>query len=239
VVGGRFQTTRWSIVLQAGEGEPGASREALAELCEAYWYPAYAFVRGQGHAEDEARDLTQSYFAALLDKGFLRDLRPELGRFRSFLLVSIRNFLHNERDRERAAKRGGGAPPVSLDVEVAERRLAGERSSDLSPERGFEVRWALTVVRRAMRRLEQELTTAGQEERFRLLRGFLVGDAPSLSYAEIAGRLDLTENAVKSMVRRLRRRYGVVLRAEVAQTIGRREDVDEELRHLLRTLESR
>ena len=235
----RFQTTRWSVVLQAGEDEGGASRDALAQLCEAYWYPAYGFVRSQGYSEEDARDLTQSYFATLLDKGFLRDLSPELGRFRSFLLVSIRNYLHNERDRERALKRGGEARHVTIDVREAESRMVTEKSADPSPARSFEVRWALTVVRRSMDRLEKELVAADQAARFTLLRGFLIGDAPTLSYEDIAERLQLSENAVKSMVRRLRKRFGVVLRAEVAQTIDRREDVDEELRYLLRTLESR
>lgn len=235
----RFQTTRWSVVLQAGEDEGGKPSEALAELCEAYWYPVYGFVRSQGYVEDDARDLTQSYFATLLDKGFLRDLRPELGRFRSFLLVSIRNFLSNQRDRDRAEKRGGGLRSVSLDVEKAEKRMAAERSIDTSPDRSFEVRWALTVVRHSMEKLEAEFEAADQGARFALLRGFMIGDAPTLSYGDIAARLDLSENAVKSMVRRLRKRFGVVLRAEVAQTIDRREDVDEELRYLLRTLESR
>ena len=235
----RFQTTRWSVVLQAGEDEGGASSDALAELCEAYWYPVYGFVRGQGATEDDARDLTQAYFAALLDKRFLKDVRPELGRFRSFLLVSIRNFLSNQRDWDRAKKRGGGAQPVSLDVQKAERRMAGERSADPSPDRSFEIRWALTVVRRSMKRLEKEFVAVDQGARFTLLRGFLIGDSPTLSYEDIAERLELSENAVKSMVRRLRKRFGVVLRAEVAQTIDNREDVDEELRYLLRTLESR
>jgi RNA polymerase sigma-70 factor (ECF subfamily) len=236
---GRFQTTRWSIVLQAGEVEGVSSRDALAALCEAYWYPAYAFVRSQGYAEEDARDLTQSYFATLLDKGFLRNLRPELGRFRSFLLVSIRNFLSNQRDWDRAQKRGGRAQPIPLDVQEAEARMVTDRSADLSPARSFEVRWALTVVQRSMERLGSEFVSAGQEERFTLLRGFLIGEGPTLSYEDIARRLEVSENAVKSMVRRLRKRFGVVLRAEVAQTIDRQEDVDEELRYLLRTLESR
>lgn len=226
-------------MLQAREDAGEASQAALAALCEAYWYPVYGFVRAQGYEEDDARDLTQAYFATLLDKHFLRDLRPELGRFRSFLLVSIRNFLSNQRDWERAQKRGGGVQPMPLDVQQAEERIAAERSADSSPERSFEIRWARTVVRRSMRRLEQEFEATGQSERFALLRGFLIGDAPTRSYDEIAERLELSENAVKSMVRRLRRRFGVVLRAEVAQTIDRKEDVDEELRYLLRTLESR
>lgn len=234
-----FQTTRWSIVLKAGDRSDVESREALSELCEAYWYPAYGFVRGQGYPEDRARDLTQAYFAALLDKEFLRDLSPERGRFRSFLLVSIRHFLSHERDRERAKKRGGEAALISFDVGDAERWLASERSGELSPERAFEVRWALTVVRRTMLRLEREFVDAGQRERFELLRGFLMGDGPTPTYEELADRLDVTVNGIKSMVLRLRKRFGILLRAEVAQTIEERGDVDAELRHLLRVLESR
>ena len=151
----------------------------------------------------------------------------------------MRHLLVDHARKRRAEKRGGGLRPVSLDVEKAEKRMAAERSVDTFPDRSFEVRWALTVVRHSMEKLEAEFEAADQGARFALLRGFMIGDAPTLSYGDIAGRLDLSENAVKSMVRRLRKRFGVVLRAEVAQTIDRREDVDEELRYLLRTLESR
>jgi len=234
----RFQTTRWSVVLQARGDDGAASHEALEELCRAYWFPVYGFVRGQGCAEEDAKDVTQSFFSTLLDKGFLDDLTPERGRFRSFLLVSVRNFLFNERDRERALKRGGGVKSVPLDVQEAERRMASERA-ELSPENSFELRWALTVVRRSMRRLEVEFANADQQERFQLLQGFLVGDAPTLPYGVIAARLDVPDNTVKSMVRRLRQRFGALLRAEVAQTMDQSEDVDSELRHLLQILESR
>jgi len=238
-LGTRFQTTKWSVVIAAGRGDADASREALSSLCAAYWFPVYGFVRGQGHNEEDARDLTQSYFATLLDKNFLEGLEPDAGRFRSFLLVSIRNFLHNERDRERAAKRGGGREPLSLDTADAEQRFNREPSAADSAEERFERRWALTVVRRAVSRLEREFEESGQPERFRLLRGHLIGDGPTVPHDRIARELEMTETAVKSMVRRLRKRFGVVLRAEVSQTVERREDVDDEIRYLLRVLSER
>jgi RNA polymerase sigma-70 factor (ECF subfamily) len=235
-VGARFQTTKWSVVIAAGRDDPDESREALSSLCDAYWYPVYGFVRRQGHNEEDARDLTQSYFATLLDKNFLGGLRPEAGRFRSFLLVSIRNFLHNERDRERAAKRGGGQTSLSLDTANAEDRIRLEPAAPDSPEEQFERRWAMTVVQRTLQRLEREFEEGGQTDRFRMLRGYLIGDAPTLPYDRLARELEMTETAVKSIVRRLRKRFGVLLRAEVTQTLDRREDVDDEIRYLLRVL---
>jgi RNA polymerase sigma-70 factor (ECF subfamily) len=227
------------MVLQAGEAGGELSRQALAELCEAYWFPVYGYLRGQGHREQDARDLTQAYFTELLEKRFLEGLRPDAGRFRSFLLVSLRNFLSHQRDHERALKRGGGVQPVDLDSARAEVQLAAEGGSGQSPEQAFEVRWARTVVRRSVERLESEFADAGQAERFTLLRGFLIDDGPTRPYAEIAGRLEVTENAVKTMVRRLRHRFGIVIRAEVAHTLSDHEDVDVELRHLLQVLENR
>jgi RNA polymerase sigma-70 factor (ECF subfamily) len=232
----QFKTTRWSLVLAAG-GEPGErSREALAELFEGYWYPIYGFVRGQGFGEDDARDLVQSYFTALMDKRGLDGLNPEAGRFRSFVLVSVRNFLSNERDRRNADKRGGGRVVESLDTLVAEQRLAAEPSLPADAEQQFERRWAETVVRRAMDRLEREFLEAGQEERFRLVGGALTGAGESLPYGEIAERLGMSEAGVKSLVHRMRKRFGVVLRGEVLQTLDRPDDVEDEIRCLLRVL---
>lgn len=224
-------------MLAAGSGGGPASRDALADLCGAYWYPVYGFVRGQGYGEEDARDLTQAYFSTLLEKDVLNGVRPELGRFRSFLLASLRNFLSHERDRERALKRGGSVRPVPIDTDEAERWISFERAGERSPETSFELRWAKTVVRRSMIRLQREFDEAGQSERFELLRGFLMDDAPTRTHEEIARRLDVSVNGSKSMVLRLRKRFGVLLRAEVAQTVARQEETDEELRHLLRTLE--
>jgi RNA polymerase sigma-70 factor (ECF subfamily) len=223
-------------VLAAG-GDPGErSREALAELIEGYWYPVYGFVRGQGLGEDDARDLVQSYFTALMDKRGLDGLKPEAGRFRSFVLVSVRNFLSNERDRRTAEKRGGGRVVESLDTLVAEQRLAGEPARPADAERQFERRWAETVVRRAMERLQREFKEAGQEERFRLVGGALTGTGDSLPYGEIGERLGMSEAGVKSLVHRMRKRFGVLLRGEVLQTLDRPDEVEDEIRYLLRVL---
>jgi RNA polymerase sigma-70 factor (ECF subfamily) len=232
----QFKTTRWSLVLAAG-GAPGErSREALAELFEGYWYPIYGFVRGQGLGEDDARDLVQSYFTVLLDKRGLDGLSPEAGRFRSFVLVSVRNFLSNERNRRTADKRGGGRVVESLDTLIAEQRLAGEPSRPADAERQFERRWAETVVRRAMERLEREFRDAGHEERFRLVGGTLTGTGGSLSYGEIGERLGMSEAGVKSLVHRTRKRFGVLLRGEVIQTLDEPADVEDEIRYLLGVL---
>ena len=239
MMGGRFQTTRWSVVLRAGEPGDDGSRKALAELCDAYWFPVYGFVRSQGHREQDARDLTQAYFAELLEKSFLRDLDPDAGRFRSFLRVSVRNFMSHQRERKQALKRGGASHTVSLDSEQAENLISSEQAGNRTPEQAFEVRWARTLVQRSMVRLEEEFRDAGQADRFGVLRGFLVSDGPVEPYSEIAACLQVTENGVKTMVRRLRKRFGIVIRAEVAQTIRDHEDVDKELRYLLKVLEDR
>lgn len=232
---GRFQTTRWSLVLAAGEGSEERSRRALADLFEGYWYPVYGFVRGQGYREEDARDVVQSYFAAMLESGSFRGLRPEAGRFRSFLLASMRNFLSHEREHRRAQKRGGDKVIESLDTMTAEARLAREPYRPADAEQAFERRWAATVVQRAMERLEREFESADQTERFRLLRGQLTGEE-TLPYAELALRLDVTEAGVKSIVRRMRKRFGVLLRGEVRETVNDDVDVDREIRDLLTLL---
>src|SRR5262245_22943449 len=158
----RFDTTRWSVVLAARDGTGDTARQALAWLCEAYWYPVYAYIRRQGQAPDEAADLTQGYFARLLDKGDLADVRPELGKFRSFLLKSVQHFLSNERDRARTVKRGGGKAPISLDGLEPERRLALEPRDDLTPEALFERAWAIAVLERALAKLGEEAATRGR-----------------------------------------------------------------------------
>jgi RNA polymerase sigma-70 factor (ECF subfamily) len=232
----RFQTTRWSLVL-AASGEPGKrSNDALAGLFEGYWYPIYGFVRSQGFAEEDARDLVQAYFTFLLDRDGLKNLDPAAGRFRSFVIVSVRNFLNNERERLRAQKRGGNRTVESLDTLVAEERLSREPSSPGNAERVFERRWAETVVRRARERLEREFDQAGQTERYALLGGLLTGEGGTLPYSEIARRLGMGEAGVKSLVHRMRKRFGVLLRGEVLQTIDRPDDVEHEIRYLLRVL---
>lgn len=230
---GRFNTTRWTVIRSArAKDEPG-SAEALAALCEAYWYPLYVFVRRRGHGADEARDLTQGYFLRLLEKDYLDDVKPEAGRFRSFLLASMKHFLANERRDAAALKRGGGRTLVSLDLAAAENRYRHEPVSDETPERAYERRWALAVIERARDRLRDEFAAAGKERQFRLLAGHLSGRDSARPHGEVAEELGTTEAAVKMAVSRMRRQYGRALREEIADTIDDPAAIDDEVRHLL------
>jgi RNA polymerase sigma factor (sigma-70 family) len=233
--GARFETTQWSIVLAAGRGGGGGSRDALAALCESYSYPVYAYVRRCGHGADEAEDLTQAFFAALIEKRFLSAADPERGRFRSFLLAAVAHFLANERDREAALKRGGGRVVVSLDAGDAEWRYGREPSHEETPERVFERRWALTLLDRTLARLRAESERAGHGARFERLKGFLTGEGGG-GYAEAAAGLGLSEGAAKVAVHRLRRRYRELLRDEIARTLADPAAVDDELRELFAAL---
>ena len=228
--GDRFQTTRWSLVLTAVRG--GAqSREALEWLCTTYWYPLYAYVRRQGHDAQTAQDLTQSFFVSLLEQSALEKIDPKLGKFRAFLLASIKHFLAHHRERENALKRRMNDPTLRVDLEDAERRYALEPSSGLSPEELFEARWARAVLQRALRRLREECETTGKGPIFQRLSGHLTGDEPD--YERVARELETTTGALRVAVHRLRRRLGALLREEVAQTISDPDDLDDELRNLL------
>lgn len=233
---GRFATTHWSLVLEARTGKSPESRIALEALCGAYWFPLYAFIRREGYAAEEARDLTQGYFARLVERRDLEDVRPELGRFRSFLLVSVKHFLSNELDRERAKKRAPGPPLVSLDAQDAEDRYRFEPVDALTPETLFERKWAAMVLERTLARLGREWTGSERARRFESFRGHLAGDGPAESYRELAVSLDMTEDAVKVTVHRLRRRFGEVLRDEIADTVREPGEVDDEIRYLLGVL---
>ena len=228
-----FDTTNWSVVLKAGSGDTTGCREALAALCETYWYPVYAFVRRSGARAEDAEDLTQAYFVRFLEKRFLDGVQPEKGRFRSFLLVSVRNFLHNERDREQALKRGGGQCPVPLHGEEGEARYDREPVDSVTPEVLFERAWVRAVLDRALTRLESESDDDLRGERFARLRSFLTGDGPGATYAEIAQEWGVGESAVRVAVHRLRRRFGAALREEVGRTVSEPGDVEEEIRYLL------
>jgi RNA polymerase sigma-70 factor (ECF subfamily) len=232
----RFATTRWSLILTARQGVTREAREALAELCQIYWYPLYAFVRRQGHAAEEARDLTQGFFAQLLEKKQLAVAERERGRFRSWLRASLQHYLTNEWDRERALKRGGGQSLVPLDAEVAEGQYRLEPSHDLTPEKLFERRWAVAVLERVLHLLRDECTRTGKGLLFSQLKDSLVGDGDEVSYQQIAATLGSTSGAVKVAAHRLRRRYRELLRQEIAQTVGGPEDIDDELRGLLATV---
>lgn len=229
-----FDTTQWSVVAAAAGSGDTSAREALATLCERYREPLLVFARRIGHGPSDAEDLTQGFFAHLIEKGALRSARPERGRFRSFLLASFRNFISDQRDRERALKRGGGARAVSLDsADDHEGRPEPLADAD-TPESLFERKWAHTLLRAALAEVRRSYEASGSVQVFEALQGTLV-DAADESYAVIAERLGMTEGAVKVAAHRMRQRFGRTLRAEVAQTVDPPE-VEDELRYLLSVL---
>lgn len=227
-----FATTHWSLVVAAA-GDSDPARSALSELCETYWYPLYAFARRTGSDVEEARDLTQGFFAELLAKGYLAQADHERGRFRTFLLTSFRHFRSKERDRAHAAKRGGPLPTLSLDFTAGEQSYVAEPRASGTPEQLFEKRWALTLLERTLDDVRREYTDSGKSQLFGLLEPTLIGDSPAASYAEIGKRIDMTEAAVKVAAHRLRRRYRDRLRATVAATVADPSKVDDELKHLV------
>jgi RNA polymerase sigma-70 factor (ECF subfamily) len=232
-----FATTHWSIVLAAAHDSRPDAQAALATLCETYWYPLYAYVRRLGHKTEDAQDLVQGFFAALLEKHYVKAADRERGRFRSFLLTALKRFLSKQRERAHARKRGGTARPVSLDFESGEGRYSLEPSHNVTPEAIFERRWALTVLERAIVRLRQTYADAGKAESFESLKAFLTGETDAPPYEQVARDLAMSEGAVKIAVHRLRRRYRDLLRAEIAQTVADPQDVEEELKYLLAVLE--
>lgn len=231
-----FRATHWSIVLAAGDTQSPKSAQALEALCRSYWYPIYAFVRWRGHNAHEAEDLTQSFFAYLLEKKAFGKVDPAKGRFRSFLLAALNNFLNNEWDRSQRLKRGGGAEVFSFDSMSAEQRYALEPAHSDSPEKIFEREWAQTVLERVVTRLQQEFEGAGQGARFEVLKVFLLHNSRSVSYDLAAQQLGLTVNAVTAAVHRMRHRFREVFRAEITQTVVGPDEVQEEIRHLLASL---
>ena len=234
---GRFATTRWTVVLAAaGQGPGTGAADALATLCQTYWYPVYAFVRRRGHGPEDAQDLTQAFFARLLEKHTVNAADPARGRFRSFLLASVQNFLANEHDKAAAQKRGGGQSPVSLDPAAAESRYAVEPAHELTPERLFDRRWAMTLLDLCIGELRDEYAARGQGHVFARLQPFLGGDVPGGSYAPAAAELGVSESAVKVAVHRLRQRYRELLRRQILQTVTSSEEVDDEVRHLFAAL---
>jgi len=230
-----FSTTHWSVVLSAQDKDSPRSLEALESLCRAYWYPLYAFVRRQGHRPHDAQDLTQEFFARLLEKDYLKSAAREKGKFRTFLLVVLKRFLANEWDRQHAQKRGGFTPIVSIDQELAESRFAAEPAHQLQPDVLFDRQWAVTLIERVMARLQEEYLASGRAKLFEYLHSCLARDESALPYAEIAARLNLTEAAVKMAVHRLRARYREILQAEIADTVSSPEEIEEEIRHLFST----
>ena len=221
--------------MQAGTDSPQA-HEALETLCRNYWYPLYAFVRRQGHSPHDAQDLTQAFFARLLEKNYLADVQREKGRFRSFLLASLKHFLANEWDRERALKRGGGRKLIALDEDSAESRYKLEPKDDLSADKIYERRWALTLLDQVLSKLRREFEIDGKLDHFEILKPYLSAGRTSVSYAQAADKLGMNEGAIKVAVHRLRKRYRELLRAEIAQTVATASEVDAEIRYLFAAL---
>jgi RNA polymerase sigma factor (sigma-70 family) len=228
----KFATTRWSLVLAAGHEQSPGSSEALATLCGIYWYPLYAFGRRLGHCPEEAQDLTQEFFVRVLEKGYLGTADPTLGRFRCFLLTSFKHFLSKERERAQTQKRGGGRKAVPLDFEAGERRYSLEPAHELTAEKLYEQRWALTVLDQVLARLRQEFTAGGKADLFEQLKCYLTGEESTRSYRAAAAELGMTEGAFKTAVHRVRRRFREIVLAEIAQTVAANDEVEEELRHL-------
>lgn len=232
----QFHTTHWSLIVAATNDSPEKSQAALADLCRAYWYPVYAFIRRRGHTAEDARDLTQEFFATLLEKGYLADADPERGRFRAFLLTAVARFVGKQREKAAAQKRGGGKQPLSLNFDDGEIRYQREPSHDWTAERIFERRWALTLLDRTLARLRQEHDAAGKLPQFEAFKVFLTGEAGTPPLRQVAEQLGMTEGAAKVAVHRLRQKYRESLRDEIAQTVAAQEDVDVELHALLAAL---
>jgi DNA-directed RNA polymerase specialized sigma24 family protein len=233
----RFLTTRWSIVVAAGHGKGSKDRRAALEaLCRTYWYPLYAFVRRRGYDAERAQDLTQDFFARFLEKNDVAAARSERGRFRSFLLASMKHFLANDWDREHALKRGGGRQILSFDAGAAETRYAREPAHDVTPERVFDRGWALTVLAEALKALRQRYARDGQEPLFDKLKPFITVGQDSPPYERLAVELAMNAATVRVAVHRLRQRYREALRAAVADTTEDARDVDDEIEALFQAL---
>ncbi len=227
-----FATTHWSVVLRAGNRNDRDAHAALTALCEQYWYPLYAYVRRCVNDVNDAQDLTQEFFARLLERNTLAEASPQRGRFRNFLLAAMKNFLADEADRANAQKRGGGRGKLSLDLAAGESRLNIEVMHNLTAERIFERQWAMTLLESVMRRLEAEYLTLGKAKHLDRLKGVLSGNRDRLPYAALAAELGMSEEAVRQAARRVRNRYRELLREEIAQTVAETADVEDEIRSL-------
>jgi RNA polymerase sigma-70 factor (ECF subfamily) len=233
---GAFATTRWTTVNAARQTSQSQAANALAELCESYWPPLYAFLRRQGYRPEEAQDLTQGFFARLLETALIRTADPERGRFRSFLLTALKRYVINEHERSATARRGGGHAHLSLDFDEAERAYTLEPRTDETPDRLFDRRWAAIALDRALQRLRAEYTELGRAPVADALLPYLTDTGELPPYRTVAAQLDLSEGAVKVAVHRMRQRYGAILRSEIAETVLVEGEVEAELRELLRAV---
>ncbi|HMC63447.1 MAG TPA: hypothetical protein VKI65_00760, partial [Gemmataceae bacterium] len=235
---GMFATTHWSVVLAAGEPNSTQAAQALEKLCRTYWYPIYAYLRRRGCGEQDAQDLTQGFFAQLLERRSIQGVEPEKGKFRSFLVASLNYYVADERDRANAQKRGGGRQILSFDAHEAEERYQLEPVDERSPDKLFERRWAITLLDQVLVRLAQEFAAKGKLDLFHRLQPHLVERAGDKAYAETAREAGMTEEGLKKAAQRMRRRYHQLFREEIAQTVASPAEVDDELRHLCKVLGS-
>jgi RNA polymerase sigma-70 factor (ECF subfamily) len=227
-----FVTTRWTVVLAAGRRSAPQADQALAELCRIYWYPIYACVRRHGRSHEDAEDLTQAFFTRFLEKNYLEGLSSEKGKFRAFLLASLKHFLANDWDRSNRQKRGGGTVTLSLDWQDADTRYQIDPADSLSPDKLFDRAWAVTLLERVIVRLRDENAASGKGALFEQLKPFLMADKAAIPYAEAANQLKMNEGAVRVAVHRLRHRYRELLRDEISQTLSDPNMIDEEIRSL-------
>lgn len=232
----RFKTTHWSVVLAARRSSSPDYKKALAALCEAYWYPIYAYLRRHGYSVYDAEDHTQGFFTALIEKQGLRQVDPQQGRFRSYLLGALKHYLNDAKDRAEALKRGGGFTIASLDNTEAENLLNQAAATGLSPEQLFDRSWALTLLQRAIRRLEEEFAAGENQKVMKQLMGYLAPAGDTTLYREAAEQLNMTEAAIKAAVYRLRRRYRILLKDEIARTVSTDTQVEEEIHFLFSAL---
>jgi DNA-directed RNA polymerase specialized sigma24 family protein len=230
-----FAATRWTVVLSARDQKSPESTKALETLCRNYWYPLYAYVRRQGRGAHDAEDLTQAFFARLLERNYLADVDQAKGKFRSFLIAALKHFLANEWDRANAQKRGGGKTVISIDRDAAENTYQFEPADTLSADKIFERRWAMTLLERTLQRLAAEYEADGKKQLFEELKTTITGDR-GVAYTTMAARLGTSEGAIKVAAHRLRQRYRAVLRAEIAETVTSADELEDELRNLFAVL---
>jgi len=231
----RFGETHWSVILSAADKRrPAEAADALEKLCRVYWPPLYAYIRRLGESPHDAQDLTQEFFARFLDKNYLAAVDQAKGRFRSFLLAALKHFLANERDKQRAQKRGGGRAFVPIDFQSAESHCGFEPAQNLTPEVIYQRRWASALLEQALARLRGEYAAAGKEALFEQLKQTLTEGRAAIGYAALAARLEMNEAAVKMAVHRLRQRYRAAIRSEIAATVAHPSEIEDELREVLR-----
>ena len=223
-------------MLKAARNDTTRAHIALEKLCQTYWYPLYAYVRRGGHSIHDAQDLTQAFFARLLEKDYLKTVDPDKGRFRTFLLVALKRFLANEWDRSSALKRGGARSHVSLDTSMAETHYESEAAMLSTPERTFDRHWALTLLNQTMARLKQDFAAAGKSEEFEMIKVFLTAEKNSIRYDKIAKAAGMSEGALRVATHRLRKRFREIFRQEIAHTVAGPEAIDEEVRYLISVL---